>query len=132
MRHSGTMWVMDKPTTRRDLVGMTARLIVDQRESVAAAMERTSIHRSNLYRIFDGDPTISDFLLRRFERGYDLPPFLFGHVLDGDIEWIGTCEIDAGVKKFIVDELNDIATAEKAPSETAGAERPTRRSKRGA
>lgn len=108
MGNPGTMLLMEKPSTRIELVGEIARLEVDSTSNVTAAADRVGVARSQLYRLFDGDPTVGDTIMRRFERAFNLPPLLFKAVLEGDIDWIQNIEFDPWIKEFVLDALREI------------------------
>lgn len=108
MGNVGTMLLMEKPRTRIELVGAIARLEVQSTSSVVAAADKAGVARSQLYRLFEGDATVGDTIMRRFERAFNLPPLLFAAVLDGDIQWVEKAEFDPWIKAFVLDALRDI------------------------
>jgi hypothetical protein len=76
--------------------------------NVAADRLRTSV--PTLYRIYNGDPSVSDVKLRAVEGGLDWPKRFLTYVIDGDIQRIEQLTgLRPDLRDWVLAELRGIA-----------------------
>lgn len=108
---------MTPPKQRdRELIGRLIEREVESRMSWTRFAQVSEVSRATLYRVKDGDPTITTRTYRKIERALGLPFDSLSSVSAHDFDVLQRMGMDRGLIAWLREQAKTSAPAEDAPS----------------
>lgn len=104
----------------RELIGRLVEREVESRTSWARFAEAANVSRATLYRVKDGDPRITERILRRIERALALPFDSLSAVGAHDFDGLTAMGIDEGLVIWLKQNATSPATSAQTTLTTHG------------
>lgn len=112
---------MDMEGSRdRELIGRLVEREVESRTSWARFAEASNVSRATLYRVKDGDPRITERILRRIERALALPFDSLSAVGAHDFDGLTAMGLDEGLVIWLRQNATSPATSAQTTLTTHG------------